>query len=463
MSTDLAESAFAEQDARQTEARAALDLSSPQPSGAALLSRPEALELGLWLDALRSFFNPRNHPFTDAELAELPRRDFASETRIARQAMLSGARLAQSLISPAPATSFAAMGEGDGLDLTATNGFRSSAAADEASRDLVALAEALTDMAVICDGLLAAGAVKFNTWVSAGKVLARELERTRGARLCALASRHAAAARLPPALLYLTHELKPDALSADAREIFSGLTRLLERLRFIAARLRSDLPLKQTLPVFALLRAEARALINFIEIRALRTEDLNGFVFDAFDSAAYAISMEMRKVFAHELVGLSALRQAPAIYAKVENAHGLLRDCFQQSTVALAQIFDPALDGARLFDTFQTKLEQSLALRRDLWTVLQLVKRAERERDRQPVSVLLERLNAFRAGSLRYLMFKDWEAYERFVEEAAAARGAVELTPVLHRFGTYLETLFGQISMRAVLADYPFDFPAIED
>jgi hypothetical protein len=76
---------------------------------------------------------------------------------------------------------------------------------------------------------------------------------------------------------------------------------------------------------------------------------------------------------------------------------------------------------------------------------------------------LLERLDAFRDGSLRFLMYKDWETYDRFVAEVLAARGAVELAPVLHRFGTYLEALFGQINMRIVLADHPFNYPALAE
>jgi hypothetical protein len=56
-------------------------------------------------------------------------------------------------------------------------------------------------------------------------------------------------------------------------------------------------------------------------------------------------------------------------------------------------------------------------------------------------------------------MYKDWEAFERFAAEVEAARGTVGLTPVLHRFGTYLEALFGQINMRNVLADQPFNYP----
>jgi hypothetical protein len=294
-------------------------------------------------------------------------------------------------------------------------------------------------------------------------VLARELDRSEVARTLERAAQTDAAAKLPQPLFELTQAIDAgDAFSTDILIVFSELARLLERLQFVETLLRRDQPLKQTLPIFCLVHEEARSLLDFIETRALRTEGLNENIFDALDGMNYAIAMELRKVFSRELVGLSALRHSPSIYARVENAHGLLRDCFQQSIVGLAQLFDPTLDGARLFNTFQTKLDQSLLLRGDLWTLLQLVRRAEKERDRHPISRLLERLDAFRDGSQRYLMYKDWEACERFIEEVSAARGAVEVTPVLHRFGAYLETLHGQVNMRAVLADHPFDYPSLE-
>lgn len=335
--------------------------------------------------------------------------------------------------------------------------------AEPATRPLVDLAEAVSDIYVLCETLLEAKPISFYAWATVGKILTRELDRSEGSRMLEQAAHHDAASKLPAPLLNLAQAINPaSALGSDILIIFSDLSRLLERLRFVETSLRRDQPLKQTLPIFCLVYEEARGLLDFIETRALRTEDLESEVFDALDGMNYAIAMELRKVFSRELVGLSGLRQSPPIYAKVENAHGLLRDCFQQSIVGLAQLFNPTLDVAKLFSTFQTKLDQSLMLREDLWTLLQLVRRAEKERDRHPISRLLERLNSFREGSLRYLMYKDWEASERFMEEVAAARGAVEVTPVLHRFSAYLETLLGQVNMRAVLADHPFDYPNVE-
>ena len=75
----------------------------------------------------------------------------------------------------------------------------------------------------------------------------------------------------------------------------------------------------------------------------------------------------------------------------------------------------------------------------------------------------MKKLVSFYEGSLRYLMFKDWESCERFMEEIGAARGAAELSPVLHRFAAYLEALSSQVNMRAVLLDHPFDYPEIDE
>ena len=129
----------------------------------------------------------------------------------------------------------------------------------------------------------------------------------------------------------------------------------------------------------------------------------------------------------------------------------------------LAQAFDPALDPAAVFDTHLAKIQNSLRLREELWVLGELVRRAERESGRRPLSHLVARLQEFQQGSMRHLMYKDWESFERFAAEVSAARGAVELGPVLHRFATYLEALFNQINMRAALAEHPFTPPRIDD
>jgi hypothetical protein len=429
-------------------------------------SNGPAHELGLWLRALGSFFQVRNHPTANPEQPEVLSRDWTVEARIARRILLRATQLSYSLLGQHTAQEDALFEVGEdaaeGISPPAT--FHAEALADAADRSYMTLAEALKDTLGVCDSLLEKPPVKMHAWVSLGKTLTRQLEQMDGAKTVMRTEQHYSIENLQDSLVALTRSVAvPATFGPDLLIIFTELARSLRRLEFIESLLKRDQPLKQTLPLFALIYDGARWLMEFIEACIARAEGLDQNIIDELDVTNYAMLMELRRVYTQELVGVSAMRQAPTIYARVETAHGLLNNCFQQSTTGLAQLFDSSLDGARLFNTFQIKLEQSLSLRRDLWLLLQLVKRAEKERDRHPVSQLVARLDAFRDGSMRYLMYKDWEACERFMEEVYAARGAIELTPVLHRFGAYLETLFNQVNLRSVLADNAFDYPALEE
>jgi hypothetical protein len=425
-------------------------------------------ELEMWMRALGSFFNLRNHPLSEAERNAIDERDFLPEMQIVHQTLVESLHLTHALLHRRRDDSILDEADFKSVPLAqAAHGF----ASDENfnALNLTALAETLNDAIAVCETLLVAR-IGYLGWMSFGRMIARELkENWREATISVAsliseardlrASPKAMGARLAhPALLELTKNLEPAALGADLFLIFAELQSLLDLLQTIEKLLGSDAPLKKTLPIFTLAHQRARSLIYFIETRALCVENLRAEIFDALDGTAYAIGMELNKVFAHELAGVSAMRHAPAIYAKIENANGLLRDCFQQSTATLAQAFDETLTITKLFNTFEKRFHRSIVLREDLWRLMSLVKQAEAARDCH-VAALVERLNEFQRGSLRYLMYKDWESYERFVEEVMAARGATELMPVLHRFGTYLEALFGQINMRAVLINHPFEYP----
>lgn len=440
----------AERDSRQTPAVIA------EPS-------PDA-RLALWLRALPAFFDAANYPFTEAEQADLSKRDFAHDIRITRTVLWDCSRLTFQLA----ATESSADELLDEDEQAVLNSFSLAEEANEsqavaADQSLLGLAEVLGNYCLLCEELLTAGAVRFPAWSNMGKMLARDLERSEAAKHLIRSHSQRNSANLQPQLLALTREVVVQrSFGTDLLTIFSVLMRMLSWLSIVEAYLQRDASLKQTLPIFTLINQETRELRRFVENRTLRIEGLEPAVCDVLDGTNYALAMELRKVFSRELINLGTLRHPPTLYSKVETAHGILRDSFQQSIVGLAQLFDQTLDGTLLFKAYQTKKEQSLILRHDLWMLLQLIQRAEKERDQHPIVRLLERLVVFQEGSLRYLMYKDWEACERFIEEVGAARGAVELAPVLHRFAAFVETLFGQVSMRAVLADSPFDFPSLE-
>jgi hypothetical protein len=419
---------------------------------------PPAQELAVWLRALRSFFNAANHPLTDAERAALGERSFKCETGVVRDALVRCLHLLSTLARNGGHAGLVEEGGRAPVQGAPAAGSLGLVGAKESLGDL---GEVFKDVSRLSEALLDSSTVGFVAWSSLGSVLERELRRSEAAGLILAAGQAAGAAELQERLVGLAHGLTPEDLGEDLLEIFQSFSRLLALLRFVEASLKSDAQLKRLLPIFTLIHEETRALLNFIEGRALRVEGVEKRASEILDGTAYAVRMELRKAFEHELTGLCSVRQPPQLFAKVENATGLLRDCYQQSVVALAQSFEPGLDGATLFRSFTTKLEQSLELRRELWKLVMLVARASADGREPPATRVLEALGAFGEGAQRYLMYKDWDALERFAEEIDSARDAGELSRTLHRFEAYLETLFGQVNMRAVLADQPFQ-PDVE-
>ena len=270
---------------------------------------------------------------------------------------------------------------------------------------------------------------------------------------------YSAATSLQAHISTLLDDIDEEMLRALMLRIFADLVRMLDYLRMAETALdNEDEPLKN-LAFFTLVHEEAKALCNFIEKRVLHAGCINEHLRHALDGISFAVSHELKRVYEHELAGLSPEESDRIARGKVTHARGLLTNCFQQSLIILAQVFDQSLTGSQLFNDLPTRVEQSLILRRDLWTLVQLARRAENEGRLESIIAFIQYLDTFRHGSMHYLMYRDWQVYERFVEEVEAADCIVELTPVLDRFACYLETLFGQVRMRAVLANYPFDFP----
>jgi hypothetical protein len=327
---------------------------------------------------------------------------------------------------------------------------------------LALLCESLCDLRVLIDDLIRLPNVSFQTFTSMGKLLNREIKRCRYIELLVTYKFKPQYDRIDnQRLAGIVKGVENDLLRQDIAKVFLEFFRLLRYLDFISADLSHDRPLKDTLVIFSLIKSETQLLIEFMETRLLKIAELTSTVYNAIDGCIYALQMDMKKVFGRELVGFVTLTQAPPIYAKVENSHGLLRDCFQQSVVSLVQIFEQNFEGTELFDSFHTKLDQSMRLRLDIWRLLSAIRKFEPEPEQSKIAAVIEQMALFRDSSLKYLMYKDWDDFEKLMDEAIACRTLEEFLKVVHVFSTFLEALLGQVNMRAVLANHPFDYPEI--
>ncbi len=247
----------------------------------------------------------------------------------------------------------------------------------------------------------------------------------------------------------------------ELREISQTILR--EMLRFFdwLARIENNLKkldtLLESLSLLEVLEFEARSLTDYIETRAVQVARGHERLGDVLDGITYGITHDLRRIFERELVRGVTEQSIPIVYGKIMHAHGLLTNCFQQSTITLLQVFKPTVDGAKLFNDVELRLEQSLVLCKDLSSLMRFVRLAQSNGNPDVLRSVTARILEFRDGSMQYLMYKDWRGYESLaLEVITAIENNLDPKPLLHRFICYLEVLYGHVKMRAVLAD---DFP----
>ena len=418
----------------------------------ALNANELAFELGLWLSGLESFLNIRNHSLADESRAKASTRDWTKEFHLTHSTLLlcSGIvfRLGKALKDKKLAV------EDDVLSLeTEAENF------DIAPEEIFKLAAVLKDAVLLSEGLLRAAPLKFGEWTAWSNSLSERFRQTEAFQKLIVAAEKTGENYLPEGLRKLL-ETKTLSFSteADLNLILPRFAKILKWLGVIEKMLEKDEPLKPSLLIFSRIREQIREMMDYVNNRLLRFADESDALFGALDGASYAASIELKKVYNYELAGLSELRQTPMIYAKIETAFSLLNDSFQLTLINFAQVIEPSVQPFDIFPNIKKKFDQSQILRRDLWQMLQEVKKAEENPDKYPLAELHKNLTDFDTGALRFLFYKDKETVERFIEEVLITTGKKDLVPILHRFGAYLETLFGQVNMRVVLANHPFDY-----
>jgi len=413
-----------------------------------------AFEIGLWLSGLESFLNIRNHLFAEDSRAKAAASDWTKEFRLTHSTLLRCSRLTFQLGKTLKE-------EDSSEELDFDFEIESFSNTSEFNADEIhILSQALKDSIALNEGLLRAAPLKFGEWTAWSNLLADKLKSV-GISGKLIESAEKTGGQFLPAILQQLLESKPLplALEADLRLILPRFAKILKWLSVIDKMLKNDEPLKPSLLIFARVYEQIQEMMSYVNNRLLRFSNEEDALFGSLDGAVYTASIELRKVYQHELAGLTEMRQTPLIYAKIETAFSLLNDSFQQTLLNFAQLIEPEIESTKLFPNFQSKLKQSQILRQNLWQVFQLVKEAEQKPEKSQLDSLHKHLTDFLNSTLHFLFYKDMETVERFIEEVLVTKDKKDLVPILHRFGAYLETLFGQVNMRIVLANHPFEYP----
>ena len=249
-----------------------------------------------------------------------------------------------------------------------------------------------------------------------------------------------------------------DTILAEMMRFFDWLARIENNLKKLDT-------LLESLSLLEVLEFEARSLTDFIDTRAMKVAAGNQRLHEVLEGISYGITHDLRRIFERELVRGVTEQSTPIVYGKILHGHGLLSNCFEQSTITLLQVFDPSVDPSKLFNDFETRLKQSLILCKDLSSLMRFVRLAQTTSDLDILRTVVARIIEFRDGSMQYLMYKDWRGYESLaLEVITAIENNLDWKPLLHRFSCYLEILYGHVKMRAVLADnFPYSGGELED
>ena len=403
-----------------------------------------SFELGVWLAGIESFSKPGDPAVADNSRSIETAGDWARECRLTRAALLNASKLNFRLRK-------AIAGPLGSVHTNAIGGFSTA--------DLDEFGLVLRDAIVLNESVLGSGKnLKFGDWRAWSSVLSQKLASSPTYHRLISASHAAGDLFLPEKLKNLlgTQQI-PFADEVDLQVILPQFGTILGSLSIVGKMLKNDEPLKPSLIIFARVYEQTNDMIVHMNNRLSRFPNEEATMFDSLDGASYTASLELKKVFTQELIGLIRLRPVPSVFARVETAYELLSDSFRQILAGFARVVDPNILPSDLFPNFQTKLDQSLVLRKHLWQALQTVRAAEQNPDKKALEVVAAELREFLEKTLSFLFHKDRETIERFSEEIFATSEKKDIVPILHRFGAYIETLLGQVNMRTVLANHPFD------
>lgn len=412
----------------KVEVRSAVEADLPAPDDPATSA---AVELGIWLSGIESFIFSGQHTLISAG-EKTP--DAAKEFRLLHSALQKCSLL---IFRALPS------------DIALHNLTRS---------DFNDLAEALREIILLGEGLMRASTIGSGEWQAFRAIVKRQFSSLPAFAGLIRFAEDTGSAYLPGVL----HKLSTNTgfLTPEHAELALVLPKfgiVLKWLSVVGRMLEKDEPLKPALLIFARVNEQIFELTGHINNRLERFPDDEAEIFSSLDAAAYTASIELKKVYSQELAGISQMRPSPSIYARMETAYALLKEGFEQMLSGFARLVDPDAETFELFPAFRVKLEQSIKLRLALHSAVKVVQAAEANPERAQIDQMHAELREFLNGTVRCLFYKDTETVERFIEEILVTKQGSDLVPLLHRFGAYLETLFGQVNLRAVLDGHPFD------
>ena len=411
-------------------------------------------EMEMWLKGIERFFTVEFLPLSPFERSHASLKNYVDEVAALRAGISHMALLTTHLLGEGKedlASFLLYLDSQVGRVPSAAPPARRRAGAEA---ELALVVEKLDDFTKILDEMAKAPFLPLQTYLSLGRVVIGTLKADPNLGILFNENLRPVLDResklsLQRVLATLNDPAQKGALAALFVQLFKAL-RYVEMAR---ASIGSPATRKRALLIFSLLRGESDGVCEFLRKRLLPRVSDETAVVEGLERILHAQEQEVRKVMEVELVDVVLMKDPALILTRLEDAAGLLRDLFQQTIIGLAETFSSGVDGRTLFPDYRTRLEQSLRLREDLALLSRTTNAFVRIPDRKGLQALVTELEAFRRGSMRHLMFKDWSLIERFLAGFSRERPPRAFLPAAHQFEAFLKTLIREVGKRSVLSD----------
>jgi hypothetical protein len=419
----------------------------------------ELFELEMWLRSFERFFRIGNQPLSERETRALALRNWSEELRLVDNALMRVMHLCTSILTE------------EQVDLTRFDRFVETSLARDEGLDpyieklvrlttpeaaLTLLRESFEDLHLLLVDLVRLSRLPYATFYAVGKIVYREVRRSDLVAMLIDKKFKPVHDRIRNrAISRLIRAIPDPTEKRQAAKVFLELFRLLHYLGYTDPARLPEESLRDTILLFALVTTETRLLLAYVERRVLKGRDTQKPPYPVYDSFVYCLPLELKKVVNTELTDISVTRQSESVRTRVENSHGILKDCFQQSVVQLAQAFDPSIDGGRIFPDFIAKKEQSVRLRDGLARAVRAVREFQGLKDEAAAAAMKEVISDFYDHHIKYLMYRDWSGFELFYIEILKCGSLTALQQIAHRFETFLLTLLREVQKRSILQGSP--------
>jgi hypothetical protein len=270
-----------------------------------------------------------------------------------------------------------------------------------------------------------------------------------------------------PEISAIVKSVKDKNIKKEISVIYLFLFRFLRYISFIDTSTQRSVTLNTSLIILILLRSEIKLFQTCVEraTTKVRNADLEMLL----KSIVYMFSMETKRVFLQELKDIQRKKVSPHFRGRIENSHGILKNLSEQSIVQLSQFFNHELYGDQIFESFVTKLEQSMRLREDIYVlhkfITMLKTSAGSPKERLKVFTSLRNyMLYFESFTFRLLRYDDYEEFVVFAGTIKATKNDTILGAKFHKllenslqFKIYLETTLRHLSNRAELNNKAID------